>query len=112
MRLAVLLAVFSVGIGSGANAKRPLPAGEMVEVEVKDVVTVSPHHANVVLLKVKGAGVFLPIWIGSSEALAISLRLARQSPPRPLTHDLIDRMLATLGAKVSKIHIEDVRESV
>lgn len=84
----------------------------MVEVKVTDVYAVQSPAAHIVLLKTKRGETFLPIWIGQSEALAISLRLARQAPPRPLTHDLLERILDRLRASISKIHIEDLREHV
>ena len=35
----------------------------------------------------------LPVWIGSSEAIAISLVLQGAEVPRPLTHDLLLNMV-------------------
>jgi bifunctional DNase/RNase len=111
MRVACVFAVLLVVSVAPASARRPAGAGKAVEMEVKDVYSVA-HHSNIVLLKTKRGNTFLPIWIGANEALAISMRLAHQSPPRPLTHDLLEKMMGSLGAKLTKILIEDVRDQV
>ena len=86
--------------------------GTWVEMDVWDVYHLDDGQ-NVVLLRTKGAAPrFLPIWIGESEAMAIQLRLSRQLPPRPLTHDLLERLIKTLGARVLKVHVEGLRERV
>lgn len=81
-----------------------------VSAEVINVFAFEKSH--VVLLKTDGGRVLVPIWIGRAEALAISLRLARQTPPRPLTHNLIESMLKELRAKVIRVQIEDIRDNV
>jgi len=47
----------------------------------------------IVLLKTADGNKFLPIWIGHPEAAAILMKLQSQSPPRPMTHDLLSDML-------------------
>ncbi|MCC6874352.1 MAG: bifunctional nuclease family protein [Sandaracinaceae bacterium] len=54
----------------------------------------------------------LPIVIGGTEAMTIELRLAGEQFERPLTHDLLDAMLARLGAEVVWVHIDKVRGGV
>jgi uncharacterized protein len=86
--------------------------GPWVEMEVWDVYRVDGEQ-NVVLLRTKGPDArVLPIWVGEQEAVAIQLRLSRQLPPRPLTHDLLERLIKTVGAKVVKIQVEGLRERV
>lgn len=83
-----------------------------VEMKVWEVVRVDAEQ-SVVLLRGKAPKlVVLPIWIGEIEAVAIQLRLARQLPPRPLTHDLLERVIKTVGAKVVKVHVEALRERI
>jgi bifunctional DNase/RNase len=53
----------------------------------------------------------LPIWVGLFEAEAIALELEKISPPRPMTHDLIERILESLEARVQKIVVSDVRDN-
>ncbi len=93
------------------TAKKGNP-DELVEMEVRDVMTVHDGDTHAVILSPKGEDTIVPIFIGPSEALAISLRLRRETPPRPLTHDLLEKVIRALGAKVTKIHIDDLRDSV
>jgi bifunctional DNase/RNase len=51
----------------------------------------------------------LPIFIGEPEAVAIAVALTRQTPPRPLTHDLLADLLESLDAHVDHIEVTDVR---
>lgn len=93
-----------------ASPKAKQSPDDMLEMEVHDVIDVEDHHA--VILSPKGTDTLVPIFIGDTEALAIALRLHRQSPPRPMTHDLLEKVIHTLGARVTKIYIDDLRDSV
>lgn len=53
---------------------------------------------------------FLPIWIGVFEAASIAMVLQGVNPPRPLTHDLLTSMIESLGGKVERILITDIKE--
>lgn len=52
----------------------------------------------------------LPIWVGTSEAMSISLALNDIHPERPLPHDLLFNMLHVLGAQLNAISLVDLRE--
>ena len=52
----------------------------------------------------------LPIIIGAFEAQAIALELEKIQPPRPMTHDLIRSLFDALGAEVTDVVIDDLRE--
>lgn len=52
----------------------------------------------------------LPIIIGAYEAQAIALELEKIQPPRPMTHDLLKQLFDALGADVTDIVIDDLRE--
>lgn len=49
----------------------------------------TPTGSPILLLKDTQSGYFLPLWIGSGEAAAITQALEGILPPRPLTHDLL-----------------------
>jgi hypothetical protein len=53
----------------------------------------------------------LPIIIGSFEAQSIALEMEGIKPPRPLTHDLLKSIIDNLGATVSEIIIDELREN-
>ena len=55
----------------------------------------------IVLLRAAEGPMYLPIWIGHTEAAAILMRLQGQEPPRPLTHDLALSLVESLGAEVA-----------
>ena len=61
------------------------------------------NYQRVVILKVKDADRYLPIWIGASEADAIAVKLQDVATSRPLTHDLLGSIINSLGAKVNGI---------
>lgn len=61
------------------------------------------------LREVDGERVF-PILIGFHEAAAIERRLMGQTPPRPLTHDLMDTVLHALGGEIERISIDDLSD--
>jgi bifunctional DNase/RNase len=50
----------------------------------------------------------LPIFIGESEAASIAVALSGQSPPRPLTHDLMVTLVNTFDARVEAVEVTDV----
>ena len=52
----------------------------------------------------------LPIIIGASEAQSIALEMEGIKPPRPLTHDLMKNIIASFGAELAEILIDDLRD--
>ena len=58
----------------------------------------------------KGGAEILPIWIGASEALSISLALNGKTLDRPLTHETMFRALDGLGASIAGVNITELRD--
>lgn len=84
---------------------------ELLAVTVEGVV-IDPETQSPILFLVDPASERgLPVWIGLSEARAISLGLEKITPPRPLTHDLTKRMLDLLHARVERVVISDLRDN-
>lgn len=54
----------------------------------------------------------LPIWVGSSEALSISLALKGARTTRPLAHELWLNTVATLGFSLRQIQITEVKDKI
>jgi hypothetical protein len=52
----------------------------------------------------------LPIWIGHAEATAILLALQNIEPPRPMTHDLLQSVIAAAGYIVSRVEVARLDE--
>jgi len=84
----------------------------MVEVEIDSIrVSLMSQH-RIVILKDVTSERFLPIWIGPYEAEAITVSLQQMEVARPLTHDLLQNVLTTLGAEVLRIDITELRDDV
>ncbi|KXG74970.1 hypothetical protein AN618_20950 [Fervidicola ferrireducens] len=82
----------------------------MLEMKVKSVVT-SPMGEYLILLVDQEEKKVLPIAIGPLEANNIALPLQGIKPPRPLTHDLLKSVIESMGGKLDKIIITDIRDN-
>ncbi len=81
----------------------------MIEVTIDSVrVSLMSNH-RLVVLKETSANRYLPIWIGPFEADAITIQLQEVEVARPLTHDLLRSTIERLGARVSHIVVNDLR---
>jgi uncharacterized protein len=94
----------------------------MVEVEVRDVVVRVAENGSseepslampnrIVLLAEKQGERLLPIWIGAPEGDALALHLAAVSTPRPLTIDLMARLLEAMGGHVERVVVSSLRDN-
>jgi bifunctional DNase/RNase len=102
----VPLAACGLAAGSGragpgeppAGARGQAPPGyvtmRVVDVEEQGVILAEP-----------GAGRYLPIAVGQEQALAVLLRLKKERYRRPLTHDLLDRIVDEMGGRVEWVQI-------
>ena len=81
----------------------------MIEMTVDSIRVSMLNYQRVVILKEKDMEYYLPIWIGPAEADAIAVRLQGVSVPRPLTHDLLNSIVDTLGASVNSIIVSDLK---
>jgi uncharacterized protein len=94
---------------------------QMIEVEVRDVVVrVAPNGdgeeprlampSRIVLLAEKEGERLLPIWIGAPEGDALGLHLADVSTPRPMTIDLMARLLEAMGGRLERVVVSSLRD--
>ncbi|MCX8011525.1 MAG: DUF151 domain-containing protein [Ignavibacteria bacterium] len=67
--------------------------------------------AYAIILKEVNGNRRLPIIIGAYEAQAIALELEGIKPPRPLTHDLTKSIIEHLGANLSEVVIDELRDN-
>jgi len=70
------------------------------------------EYQYVVLLREKSAERYLPIFIGPAEAKAILVKLKGENVPRPMTHDLLQAIVDTLGASIDSIIVSDLRSDI
>ncbi len=83
----------------------------IVQVRVQGLVMDPYNQAYVLLLRDEESGEVLPIWVGRAEANAITMALEDITPPRPMTHDLLQSVIGTLGAKALSVVINDLNEN-
>lgn len=81
----------------------------MIEMSIDSIRVSLMNYQRVVILKEKASDRYLPIWIGPAEAEAIAIKLQGVAVPRPLTHDLLNSAIDTLGAAVSSIIVNDLK---
>ena len=83
---------------------------ELVEVELVQVVIQHKGEQQYVHLQEKGGGRRFPIVIGYHEVEEINRKLIGQQTQRPLTHDLVGRLLRTLAWRLVRVIITELRE--
>jgi bifunctional DNase/RNase len=81
----------------------------MVEVTIDSIRVSLVSPQRLIILKDKDQDRYLPIWIGPFEAEAITIKLQDVDVKRPLTHDLLNKFIGELGAVVSHVLVNDLR---
>lgn len=84
----------------------------MVEMLVESVRVSLTTQQRVVILKDKATDRYLLIWIDPMVAWAIASAVAGVAQTRPCTHDLVKSVVDELGAKVTQIVVNDMKEEV
>ena len=82
----------------------------MEELSIDSIRVSLSNYQRVVILKLKSKEMFIPIWVGPSEADAIAIKLQKVSLPRPLTHDLIISLLESLSISIEYVLIESMKD--
>src|SRR4030065_872106 len=82
----------------------------MVEMTIDSIRVSLSNYQRVVILKEKRTNLCLPICIGPAEADAIAVKLQNVELSRPLTHDLLQSVISTLGASVEYIVVNGLKE--
>jgi bifunctional DNase/RNase len=83
----------------------------MIEMKVRGIAVDPNLKTPAVILTDEEEKRYLPIWIGVAEATAIFIQLNEQVIARPMTHDLLKNVIDTLGAKVSKVLVNDINQN-
>ncbi len=79
-----------------------------MEVELSRIIINEMSDQQVIVLKEKNGDRSFPIVIGIVEIFAIDRRLKGIVPPRPLTHDLLARVIDEMGGQLKRIVINDL----
>ena len=83
----------------------------MVRVEVAHLGLDRSTNTPVVVLKEHSGDRMLRIFIGAPEAAAIALEMRGESPPRPMTHDLLKHLLAAFGGALRRVTITGLKDN-
>jgi uncharacterized protein len=79
-----------------------------VEAEIWTVA--QTDQGNVVLIRPKGSELAVPIFIGQLETQSILIGMGAVEVPRPLTHDLLLSVMASLHVRLLRVEIHELRE--
>jgi bifunctional DNase/RNase len=83
----------------------------MVEMGVAGIALDAASRSPIVLLRDPSGRRQVPIWIDQSQAQNILAGLHRERPPRPLSHDLMVRLLEAGGLRLEKVIIHAIEDS-
>lgn len=84
----------------------------MIELKVSGM-SLDPASKSLILVLRTTSGLhILPLWIGPSEAVSISLALQDIDVPRPLTHDLFLSTIESLGYLLKSIKIINIEDGI
>lgn len=83
----------------------------MIKVELARIMISETSDHQIIVLKESQGQRSFPIVIGLHEAWAIDRAVKGIPTPRPLTHDLITNVIEGLGAGLSQIVINDLRNN-
>lgn len=86
-------------------------AGMITQMNVRGLLFDPYNNAYIVILRDEENSDMLPIWVGKSEASAISFALENVAPPRPMTHDLMKSILDNVDAKVLSAVVTDLKNN-
>src|SRR5579875_3370989 len=78
--------------------------GLAVDARMQPVVLLTPLDGP------PGPRTLVPIWVGSQEAASISIAVNGEEAPRPLSHDLMQRLLVVLGASVDRVEVTRIED--
>ena len=82
-----------------------------VQMELAKIIISEMADQQVIVLKEVDGERNFAIVIGPQEAWAIDRRLKGHATPRPMTHDLLKSAIAQLDGRVTRIVINDLRDS-
>jgi bifunctional DNase/RNase len=83
----------------------------LVEMSIRGLMIDPITNMPIVILKDADDQRTLPIWVGPVEANAIAIQMENITTPRPMTHDLLVRVMADLGATLDRVVVADLSEN-
>ena len=83
----------------------------MVEMRVAGIALDAASRSPIVLLRDPSGRRQVPIWIDQAQAQNIMAGLNGQTPPRPLSHDLMAALLEAGGLELQRVIIHTIEDS-
>ena len=83
----------------------------MIEMKVAGIALDAATRSPIVLLRDAAERRALPIYIGQDQAKAIISALENQTPPRPLTHDLMANILEEWNLTLERVIIHSLQDN-
>ncbi|MEY4298409.1 MAG: hypothetical protein RLZZ423_1588 [Cyanobacteriota bacterium] len=83
----------------------------MVEMRVAGIALDAASRSPIVLLRDPSGRRQVPIWIDQAQAQNILAGLSEEPPPRPLSHDLMARLLAVGGLTLERVIIHTIEDN-
>ncbi len=84
---------------------------DLIEVQLKRVVLQHKDEQQFIYLEEKDGDRNFPIVIGFNEAAEIRRKLIGEENARPMTHDLIIRVMQSLNFELTKVIISELRDA-
>ncbi len=86
------------------------PMDRMVECELARIFIMENSDQQYIFLREKGGTREFPIIIALAEAQAIDRFVKGETLMRPLTHELLVSVVQTVGAKIDRVEVTEIRE--
>ena len=83
----------------------------MIELVLSKIKVDENRHEQLVVFREKDGNRLLPVVIGHPEIHAIKLKLGNVKPPRPMTHDLMLKIVQELGGKLQRVVIDKLENN-
>ena len=80
----------------------------MIKMELARIIIDEKRQDQVIVLKEKEGERQLPIVIGFMEASSIKIKLTGMEVPRPMTHDLLGRVIESFGGSLERVIIDNL----
>jgi len=88
-----------------------MKAEDSFEVILSKIKIDENRNEQVIILKEREGSRYLPVVIGIAEVNAIKMKLSGIEPPRPLTHDLLLRVIQNMGGRLQGILIDKLESN-
>jgi bifunctional DNase/RNase len=101
-----VVALSAIALGC-AKSRESVRDPEDVPVTVVRV-AVDENNLPLIVLEERNGPRWLPIWVGTAEAISIAGQIEERVNPRPNTHDLAGRLIQSLRGEVDRVVVTKI----